>query len=304
MQRRKRAAGFVAVAGALMLAAACGGGSGGKGGGGGGSAKKALVIGTTDAGVTTVDPAGSYDLPSSTIQYNVFQLLMKIPPGGNKPVPDAAQSCDFTDPKTYKCTLKSGLKFSNGDPLTSQDVKFSYDRLIAINDPNGTASAIYGTAGKGGKADPEATVEAPDPTTVIFHLKAPDATWPVKLTYSAAGIVDHTVFPADKKLDDTKVIGSGPYKLTKGPAGGLRGQPELCRRHQGQGAKRDRPVLPAVVRAQAGDRAGRSRRRLPQPVAHRVQGAAGRVQQGRQRRGRQRHRDPLPRLQRKQAPLQ
>ncbi|HEX6472405.1 MAG TPA: ABC transporter substrate-binding protein [Streptosporangiaceae bacterium] len=215
MQRRKKATGLVAIAAAVMLAAAACGGGGGGSKGGGGSAKKALVIGTTDAGVTTVDPAGSYDLPSSTIQYNVFQLLLKIPPGGNKPVPDAAQSCDFTDPKTFKCTLKSGLKFSNGDPLTSQDVKFSYDRLIAINDPNGTASAIYGTAGKGGKADPEATVEAPDPQTVIFHLKAPDATWPVKLTYSASGIVDHAVFPADKKLDDTKVIGSGPYKLTK-----------------------------------------------------------------------------------------
>jgi peptide/nickel transport system substrate-binding protein len=216
MQRRKKATGFIAVAGALMLAAAaCGGGDGAEGGGGGGSAKKALVIGTTDSGVTTVDPAGSYDLPSSTIQYNIFQLLMKIPAGGNKPVPDAAQSCDFTDPKTYKCTMKDGLKFSNGNPLTSADVKFSYDRLIKINDPNGTASAIYGTAGDGGKADPEATVEAPDPKTVIFHLKAPDATWPVKLTYAASGIVDHTVFPADKKLDDSKVVGSGPYKLTK-----------------------------------------------------------------------------------------
>src|ERR671931_1454993 len=203
MQRRKKAMGFVAIAGALMLAAAaCGGGGGGNGGGE--SARKALVIGTTDAGVTTIDPAGSYDLPSSTLQYNIFQLLLKIPPGGNKPVPDAAQSCSFTDPKTFKCTMKSGLKFSNGNPLTSEDVKFSYDRLIAINDPNGTASAIYGTAGKGGKADPEATVAAPDPKTVIFHLKAPDATWPVKLTYSAAGIVDHTVFPADKKLDDSK----------------------------------------------------------------------------------------------------
>src|SRR4051812_35760 len=117
MQRRKKATGFVALAAALMLTAAACGGGGGSNGGGGGSAKKALVIGTTDAGVTTVDPAGSYDLPSSTIQYNVFQLLLKIPAGGNKPVPDAAQSCAFTDPKTFKCTMKDGLKFSNGDPL-------------------------------------------------------------------------------------------------------------------------------------------------------------------------------------------
>src|SRR6266545_5274322 len=163
MQRRKNGMVLVAVAGALMLAAAaCGGGGGGGSEGGGGSAKKALVIGTTDTGVTTIDPAGSYDLPSSTLQYNIFHLLLKIPAGGNKPVPDAAQSCDFTDPKTFKCTMKDGLKFSNGNPLTAEDVKFSYDRMMKINDPNGTATAIYGSAGEGGKADPEATVETPD----------------------------------------------------------------------------------------------------------------------------------------------
>jgi peptide/nickel transport system substrate-binding protein len=215
MQRRKKAAQLVAVAAAFMLTAAACGGGGNDGGSGGSSAKKTLVIGTTDSGVTTIDPAGSYDLPSSMLQQNIFQVLMKVPPGGNKPSPDAAQSCEFTDPKTYKCTLKDGLKFSNGNPLTAEDVKFSYDRLIRINDPQGTATALYGTAGKGGKADPEATVDAPDPKTVIFHLKAPDATWPAKLSYATAGIVDHTVFPADKKLDDNKVIGSGPYKVTK-----------------------------------------------------------------------------------------
>ncbi|HEY3687635.1 MAG TPA: ABC transporter substrate-binding protein [Streptosporangiaceae bacterium] len=194
---------LAAAGGALaLLAAACGGG-----GGGGGGAKSALVIGTTDSQVTSIDPAGSYDLPSSTLQYNVFQLLLKIPPGGSKPVPDVAQKCDFTDPKTYKCTIKSGLKFSNGDPLTSKDVKFSFDRNKKINDPNG-AWSIYDASFK--------SVDAPDPTTVVFHLTAPDATWPVKLTYAAASIVDSKVYPADKKLtDDTKTVGSGHYKLTK-----------------------------------------------------------------------------------------
>lgn len=210
MQRRTRhARGFVVLAagGVLALtAAACGGGGGGNGGGGGSSA---VVVGTTDAGVTAIDPAGSYDLPSSTVQYNLFQLLLRIPPGGHKPVPDVAKSCDFVNPKTYKCTLKSGLKFSNGDALTSKDVKYSFDRNAKINDPNG-AWSIYQSQYK--------SVSTPNPTTVVFHLKEADATWPVKLTYAAASIVDHKTFPADKKLPNTavdKLIGSGPYKLSK-----------------------------------------------------------------------------------------
>ena len=192
---------LAAAGGALaLLAAACGGGTGG------GGAKSALVIGTTDSQVTSIDPAGSYDLPSSTLQYNIFQQLLRIPPGGHKPEPDLAQKCDFTDPKTYKCTLKSGQKFSNGDPVTAKDVKFSFDRNKKIDDPN-AAWSIYDASFD--------SVEAPDDSTVIFHLKAADATWPVKLTYAAASVVDSKVFPADKKLDDTKAIGSGHYKLTK-----------------------------------------------------------------------------------------
>ena len=193
---------LAAAGGALaLLAAACGGGGGGAGG-----AKSALVIGTTDSQVTSIDPAASYDLPSSTLQYNIYQQLLKIPPGGHKPEPDVAQKCDFTDPKTYKCTIKSGLKFSNGDPLTAKDVKFSFDRNKKIADPNG-AWSIYDASFK--------SVDAPNDTTVVFHLKAPDATWPVKLTYAGASIVDSKVFPADKKLADGKVIGSGHYKLDK-----------------------------------------------------------------------------------------
>ena len=49
-------------------------------------------------------------------------------------MPDAA-TCDFTNPTTYECTVKAGLKFSDGSPLTSEDVKFSFDRNIEIASP-------------------------------------------------------------------------------------------------------------------------------------------------------------------------
>ena len=64
-------------------------------------------------------------------------------------MPDAATGCtNSADFKVWTCKLKPGLKFSNGDPLTSKDVKWSIDRVVKIADPNGPSSLI-GTARTG-----------------------------------------------------------------------------------------------------------------------------------------------------------
>jgi peptide/nickel transport system substrate-binding protein len=169
----------------------------------GGSGNKPVTIGTTDQTVA-LDPAGSYDFGSLLLEVNVYQFVMNVPAGQTKPVPDAAQSCDFTSPTEYTCKMKAGNKFSNGDPLTADDVVFSYNRINKIADPNGPASLIGNMA----------SVKATDPTTVVFTLKhANDQTWPYVLGTSAGPIVDSKVFPADKLLSDDKAIGSGPYML-------------------------------------------------------------------------------------------
>ena len=113
----------------LLAAAALLVGITGCGGGGGSGGSGTVIRGTTDQPVG-LDPAGVYDLPSWDILVNIYQTLLTIPPGGNKPVPDAAKSCDFTNPTTYECTMKDGLKFSDGSPLTAEDVKFSFDRNV------------------------------------------------------------------------------------------------------------------------------------------------------------------------------
>ncbi|HJQ41448.1 MAG TPA: ABC transporter substrate-binding protein, partial [Jatrophihabitantaceae bacterium] len=172
-------------------------------GGSSGSGGKPVTIGTTDQTVA-LDPAGSYDFGSLLLEVNVYQYLMVVPAGQTKPVPDAADSCDFSSPTEYTCKMKAGLKFSNGDPLTANDVAFTYNRINKINDPNGPASLISNMA----------SVKATDDSTVVFTLKhANDQTWPYVLGTSAGPIVDSKVFPADKLLSDDKAIGSGPYML-------------------------------------------------------------------------------------------
>lgn len=188
-----------ALAAVLALGvAACGDDDGG----GGGGASGTIIRGTTDIPVG-YDPAGVYDLPSWDLMSNIYQTVLTIPPGGTTPEPEAAQSCDFTDPKTFKCTLKSGLKFSDGSPLTAEDVKFSFDRNLAIANPQGASSLLASMK----------SLEAPDPKTVIFHLKQHDNTFPFVLSTKAMAIVPSDVFPKDKLLPSGEVVGSGRYTV-------------------------------------------------------------------------------------------
>jgi peptide/nickel transport system substrate-binding protein len=170
---------------------------------GAGTSGKPITIGTTDQ-VTALDPAGSYDNGSLLLEDNLYQFLMSVPAGKTAPEPDAAQKCSFTSPTEYTCTLKPNLKFSNGDPLTAEDVVFSFNRVVKINNANGPVSLIGNMA--------SATAQGTD--TVVFKLKNPnDQTWPFILGTSAGPIVDHKVFPADKLLADDKIVGSGPFEL-------------------------------------------------------------------------------------------
>ncbi|MGH2953790.1 MAG: ABC transporter substrate-binding protein [Solirubrobacterales bacterium] len=187
------------AAGSLALGLGACGDDDDDGGGGG----EALIHGTTDQPVS-YDPAGSYDLPSYNIIFNTYQFVMQVPPGGNTPEPDAAESCEFTDETTYECTLREGLTFSDGSELTSEDVKFSFDRNLEIADPQGASSLYLNLR----------NVQTPDDLTVIFNLKEPDATWPFLLTTGGAAIVPSDVYPADRVQPSDEIVSSGRYVVT------------------------------------------------------------------------------------------
>ncbi|MFI6939826.1 ABC transporter substrate-binding protein [Streptomyces sp. NPDC050418] len=164
----------------------------------------AIVVGMSDD-VAATDPASGYDPGSWLLFNNVFQSLLSFPKGSTEPEPEAAKSCEFTDSVTKEltCKLQDGLKFSNGNELTSKDVKYSFDRTIKIDDENGPA-VMFSSLDR---------ITTPDAKTVVFHLKVPDATFPSKIASGAGSIVDHREYPADKLRDDSKAVGSGAYTL-------------------------------------------------------------------------------------------
>ncbi|MFF9393924.1 ABC transporter substrate-binding protein [Streptomyces griseoluteus] len=193
-----------AVAGLLTpVLAACGGtDSGAKNG-------DPIVVGTTDRFTATsdapapLDPAYAYDVGTWNILRQTVQTLMIQPKGEGSPVPEAAESCSFTDTgnERYACKLRSGLKFASGDPVTAADVKFSIDRALKLQADSGVA-ALLNTVD---------TVETQGDREVIFHLKTADATFPFKLSTPVAGIVNPKDYAKDKLRDGFEVDGSGPY---------------------------------------------------------------------------------------------
>lgn len=82
-------------------------------------------------------------------------------------------------------------------------MKFSFDRMLKINDPDGPA-VMFPT--------PEEVV-TPDGRTVVFRLNTPDATFPSKIASGAGSIVDHRAHDAGGLRGDGEAVGSGPYKL-------------------------------------------------------------------------------------------
>ncbi len=186
-----------AFAAAALVLAGCSGSNNSSSGSSGGT----LTIGTTDK-ITSIDPAGSYDNGSFAVMNQVYPFLMNSPYGSPDVKPDIAESAAFTSPTEYTVKLKPNLKFANGHSLTSEDVKFTFDRQLKINDPNGPASLLGNLDG----------VSTPDKTTAVFKLKVPnDQTFAQVLSSPAGPIVDHQVFSADKVTPDNTIVKGHPF---------------------------------------------------------------------------------------------
>ncbi|MFJ4695916.1 ABC transporter substrate-binding protein [Streptomyces sp. NPDC088766] len=161
-----------------------------------------IVVGTTSA-PSTLDPAASWD-GSWELFRNVYQTLLSYPNGATTPQPDAA-TCKFTDgtSRTYRCELREGLSFSNGDKLDAEAVKYTFDRILAINAPTGPAGLL-------GSLD---RVEAVGDREVVFRLNKPDATFPFVLATPGMSLVAPDDYPAKAVREGDGIVGSGPYDL-------------------------------------------------------------------------------------------
>jgi peptide/nickel transport system substrate-binding protein len=158
-----------------------------------------LVFGIT-ADATQLAPWTATAEESVEVLQQLYSPLLETDSSGNL-VPGLAGLPTVSDGgDTYTFTLKSGVKFADGQPLTSADVRYTFDTIM---NPSSDASS-------GSYFESVASVAAPNPTTVVVHMKHPDASFPSGLSTIQTGIVPSGATAASLQA---KPDGSGPYEL-------------------------------------------------------------------------------------------
>jgi peptide/nickel transport system substrate-binding protein len=147
---------------------------------------------------TNLDPRFATDSQSQKIDGLLFSSLLERDDQMNFHG-DLSDSWGTPDPLTYTFHLRAGLHFHDGRPLTSADVKYTFDSILnpATHSPKRGAFRMV------------ASIEAPDAATVVFHLAQPYASFLWNLARPAVGIV-----PRDAGVDFSRhPSGSGPFRF-------------------------------------------------------------------------------------------
>ncbi|NUK69706.1 ABC transporter substrate-binding protein [Streptomyces lunaelactis] len=208
----------------LVAVAGCGGtGQGGDGGQAKAAGKGGTLHVLSSIDLEHLDPARNYVTSSQDVGRLVYRTLTTFAaaPGraGGKIVPDLAT--DNGRPgdgaRSWTFTLRAGVKFEDGRPITSQDIKYGVERTFAAELPEGPPYGRIWLAGgkayKGPYKDKHglASIETPDDKTIVFKLNRPVADFG-----SAVSLPMFAPVPRDKDTGvkyDSRPFSSGPYKI-------------------------------------------------------------------------------------------
>jgi peptide/nickel transport system substrate-binding protein len=181
-------------------------------------AEKLLVIGTAENS-TSLDPARGFEQTTGIVHKAVYDTLVTFPADNvDKIMPHLAESWKASDDgKTYTFTLRKDAVFASGNPVTADDVVFSFNRTKNVKgNPSFLAESIE-------------KVSATDKQTVVIALNRPDPAILAKLVYSSFGVTEAAVVKAQGGTDavdadktdqaekwlNQNSAGTGPYILTK-----------------------------------------------------------------------------------------
>ena len=188
---------------ALALIAGCGSNSSpsGTGATNSGPVHGGNLIFANPQDAQSMDESNIFDNNSIWILEQIMQPLYTVTPNGKGVMPWLATGYTASsDHLTYTFTLRPGVKFSNGQPMTSADVKFSLEQTMA-------AKAGWGYIDAAIKS-----VDDPTPSTVVVHLKYPWAPLLADLSFFANGIVPNNFGGKTAAQFYQAPIGTGPFK--------------------------------------------------------------------------------------------
>lgn len=177
--------------------------------------EKQLII-AVNPDYESFDPAIAYEVYAMLVLHACYDNLFEFQDSLENLALGAAESYEVSeDGMTYTFKLKEGMVFASGNPMTSADVKWSFERGINMKG-NG---AFMG--------DGIVSIETPDDLTVVIQLSAPDPSFPTKLSYNVFSIMDsvlateHGATNAENAAEvdtaktwlDSNSAGSGPYYI-------------------------------------------------------------------------------------------
>ena len=177
-----------------------------------------LIVGTAGE-VHSFDPPVMWDHYSEPAVMMVYSGLYRYRHGTSEIEPEIAADMPEVseDGLTWTVRMRKDVKFSNGDPLTARDVKYTWDRLL--DDQTGPWGAAYLGGVKGakealaGEAEGVEGVKVLDDYTVQFELVEPVPFFDDLLAWPWTGIMNQKHVEAVGEDIATKPLGAGPYVL-------------------------------------------------------------------------------------------
>lgn len=178
---------------------------------------KTLVVGWDVSDATSMDPGYQYEFSGELVDHQIYDTLVTIHGGDVAHIqPDLATSWKVSNGgAVFTFKLRQGIKFNSGNPVTADDVVFSYKRLLNLN---GNPSSLIS-----GMKD----ITALDPGTVQITLKAPDVSFLAAIVGANFAVLDSKTVMAQGGTDaadaaktdkaksylDANSPGTGPYIL-------------------------------------------------------------------------------------------
>ena len=179
-----------------------------------------LIVAFTMTNVLTMDPAAITGGEAVQILNSVYDALVEIDPETQELKPRMAESWEIApDNMSITFKLREGVKFASGNPLTAEDVAYSYKRLLTLSQSQ--ASSLISRGYK--IEDVDKYFVAKDPQTFVLNLAGPDDPKLIMMVMAEAGrgsILDSKLVKENEKDGDmgqafltNASAGSGAYTL-------------------------------------------------------------------------------------------
>lgn len=144
----------------------------------------------------TFDPGYAYELYASMVLRATYENLYEITPGSEFPTPQLASNTEISEDKlVYTFTIDPDAVFASGNDVTSEDVKFSFER--AMNLQSNASALLVDEEGNG-----VVNIETPDEDTVVVTLSKPDSSFISKTTCTSYCVVDSKIVKEQGGVSD------------------------------------------------------------------------------------------------------